>query len=174
MPPLNPSELCKVAVALGWLPRQLSSFRPMKICLILGARYHPLLAGRFDLCLGRVRITLVASFLPHPTSAARGHDFLSATDARITIDPSRSSSLRRTSSMADLDEYTSTAPPPSETFHGLSESLLPLHGPSMRDIDPRQLLGPFTPGRQLRRDLHQAGLYLPSYRSCLRSLTCHL
>jgi hypothetical protein len=64
---------------------------------------------------------------------SHGQEFLSPTDACIAIAPSRSSSLRRTSSMTDLDEYASAAAPAPESYQsGLAFDmpLLPSHGPS--------------------------------------------
>ncbi|KAG9040046.1 hypothetical protein FS842_003101, partial [Serendipita sp. 407] len=51
------------------------------------------------------------------------HELLSPSDPRIAIAPSRSSSLRRTSSMTDLDEYASVVSPESDI---LSRSEHPL------------------------------------------------
>jgi hypothetical protein len=56
----------------------------------------------------------------------RGQEFLSPSDARIAIAPSRSSSLCHTSSMTDLDEYASATAPASETYEGTSAFDMPL------------------------------------------------
>jgi hypothetical protein len=63
---------------------------------------------------------------------SHGQEFLSTADACIAIAPSRSSSLHRTCSMTDLDEYTSAAPA-SESYQSGSAfnmPLLPSRGPS--------------------------------------------
>jgi hypothetical protein len=62
-----------------------------------------------------------------------GQEFRSPSDGRIAIAPSWSSSLRRTSSMTDLDEYASAVAPASETYESTSTfdtPLSPSRGPS--------------------------------------------
>jgi hypothetical protein len=64
---------------------------------------------------------------------SRGQEFLSPSDARITIAPSRSSFLRRTSSMTNLDEYASAVALASGTYESASAFDMPLlssRGPS--------------------------------------------
>jgi hypothetical protein len=53
-------------------------------------------------------------------------EFMSSSDTHIAIAPSKRSSLRRTSSMTDLDEYASAAPPVSETSESPSAFDMPL------------------------------------------------
>jgi len=47
---------------------------------------------------------------------SHGKDFMSPSDAHITIPPSRTSSLLKSASMTDLDKYIIAASPRTETF----------------------------------------------------------
>jgi hypothetical protein len=107
---------------------------------------------------------------------SHGQEFLSPADARITIAPSRSSSLRHTSSMTDLDEYASAAPT-SESYQSGSAfdmPLLPSRGPSSASsrsqAPPRTIRsGSSIRLRHLRDGLFRTyhPLYLPSRACCL-------
>jgi hypothetical protein len=108
---------------------------------------------------------------------SRGQEFLSPSDARIAIAPSRSSSLRRTSSMTDLDEYASAAPPASETYESTSAfdmPLLPSRGQSsvgsrsqavLRTIHSRSSVSSASSPNQPLPDLPPTLLSIPSMPS---------
>ena len=68
-------------------------------------------------------------------------------DVRIAIAPSRSSSLRRTGSMTDLDKHTSAVAPASETYESTSAldmPLLPSVDRPVQALGVRMYPGPFT------------------------------
>jgi hypothetical protein len=119
---------------------QLSSFQQTRTYSIWAVPYLPSLKAHSGPCLWKVCTIQTLSAQPRrPRSIddtslpSHGQKFLSPTDACITIAPSRISSLRRTSSMADLDEYASAAAPASETYQGSSAfdmPPLPSRGPS--------------------------------------------
>jgi hypothetical protein len=65
-------------------------------------------------------------FIDDASLPSRGQEFLSPSDACIAIRPSRSSSLCRTNSTTDLDEYASAVAPAWETYESTSAFNMPL------------------------------------------------